>query len=453
MNNRVVVSLVLLCTLSLCCAPKPVSESQKPVKVKIEGNVDPNTLAVVTLRLKGDTLTGTPKVVSANDTSAALFERVGSAEYIQQVTEDTWVSILTPGESYVIGWIVEDNKLFGYCSEPFVAEKDIEVTFSPGMPLTLQYDLTKTEEGVTTFPAIFMLYRKAENDGNTSLISWGVSQTIEEPKVIKVGGLAAGTYQVFVQAVEADECITSRIRFLYDRRFVDISASKDNRFEVQFPVLDTTVEDGDVTVRGRVHNSAGEILPGEKIRLVPYGSDRYPRFDLYYPDVVSDSDGNFEFKGVRPGISAVIQSMGATANLQNTIMTRNASLWLDFLVGVLNVQLSTGYALPEFGVAWMDGQSPTGSLHGDMYDKIAVVEVGSSWCEPYQKSLTEFNQLAQEFKDNDNIVFVAMSVDASRSEWEDSVKKSGLNSIRYCWYDLKNISGFNRPIPYYMVTD
>jgi thiol-disulfide isomerase/thioredoxin len=451
MNNRVVVSLVLICTLSLCCAPKPDLEG--PVKVKIEGNVDPNTLAVVTLRLKGDTLPGTPKVVSADDTSGALFERVGSSEYVQQVTEDKWVAILTPGQSYVIGWIVEDNKLFGYCSEPFVAEKNIEVTFSPGMPLSLEYDLTKPEEDVTTFPAYFLLSRKADKNGSTALISWGISERIEEPKVIKIDGLAEGTYLLFAQAVQGEEFINSRTPFLYDRRFIDISASKANRFEARFPVFDTTVEDGDVTVRGRVHNSAGEILPGEKLRLVPYGSDKYPTLNLYYPDAVSDSNGYFKFKGIRPGISAVIQCIGATSDLQKSVMTKNASLWVDFLTGALSLQLYTGYAMPEFAVDWIDGQSRTGTLLGDMYGKIAVVNAGSSWCGPCQKSLAEFNQLAQEFKNNDDIVFVEMSVDASREAWEDEVKKSGLNSIQHCWYDLKNKFAFNRVIPYYMVID
>ena len=92
-------------------------------------------------------------------------------------------------------------------------------------------------------------------------------------------------------------------------------------------------------------------------------------------------------------------------------------------------------------------------MNTDMYGKTAVVDVWTSWCEPCQKSLAEFNALAQEYKDNEDVVFVAMSVEASRADWENAVNKSGLSSIRHCWYDLKNPVAFNRPIPYFMIID
>ena len=169
MNFRIIVSLIIICVFSFCCAPK--QESPAGINIKIEGGVDPNTIAVVILKLEGDTLPGTPKVVLADDTSAAFFDAIGLPEYIEQIAQDKWVTILTPGESYVIGWIVEDEKLFGYCSEPFIAANNLEVAFSPGMPVTLEYDLTKPEEGVEVFPAIFLLSRKALKNGDIVLMS------------------------------------------------------------------------------------------------------------------------------------------------------------------------------------------------------------------------------------------------------------------------------------------
>ncbi len=450
MNFRIIVSLLLICASSLCCSPK--QEPTEGVTIKIEGDVDPNTLAIVTLKLEGDTLPGTPKVVTADDTSAAFFEKIGSPEYVEQIAQNKWVAILTPGESYVIGWIVEDNKLFGYCSEPFVAENNLEVSFSPGMPVTLEYDLTRPEEGVEVFPAIFLLSRKAVRDGKTALMAFGVREMTDEPKIIKIDGLAQGAFELFAQALKAEDFIESRTRFLYDKRFIEIKPGQVNRIEARYPVLDTTAEDGDITIRGLAHNTAGEVLANEKIKLIPYNfNDKSRRYDLYYPDAVTDSNGYFEFNGVQPGIYVSIKSLESSIILQESDMIKGAFLWVDLLVGPLNLHLFTDEAIPNsIVVEWKDGQP--GRLI-DLFGKTLVVEVYTSWCTPCQKSLSELNSLAKEYKDNENIVFAALGIDYSKAKWEESVNQSGLDALRHGWYNPENQAAFNRPIPYYMVID
>ncbi len=309
MNIRIIISLFLVCVLFMSCAPKPASQSSG-FQLNIEGDVDPNTLAIVALELEGKTLPGEPKVVSADDTSAAFLDRMGSAEYIQQVGDDEWVAVLTPDQSYVIGWITEDKKMFGYCSEPFVAKNNLEVTFSPGMPVSLEYDLTKLEDGVVVFPAYFLIYRKGHKNGNTALISWGADRSVESPEVVKVDGLAPGTYRIFAQAANAEECVGSRKRFLYDKHDIEVKRDQDNHFYAEYPLLDTKVEDGDVTIKGRAHNSVGEALANETIKLIPIDGTA-KRFDLYYPDANTDANGNFEFKGIRPDTSVAVDCVGS----------------------------------------------------------------------------------------------------------------------------------------------
>ena len=449
MNIRIIVSLFLICVLSICCSPKP-SPQTGSFQVKFEGDVDPNTVAVVTLKLEGETLPGTPRVVSANDTSAAFFERMGSSEYIQQVTKDKWVSILTPEQSYVIGWISEDNKLFGYCSEPFVAKNNLEVTFSPGMPISLEYDLTKPEDGVNIFPAHFYLSRKAKKNDTVALMTWGISEEIKKPEIVKVDGLAPGTYRIFAETLRIKESVDTRTRFLYDKRDVEVKRGQDNHFYADYPVLDTTIEDGDVTIKGLAHNSAGEALPNEKIQLIPF-ENTTQRYDLYYPDAVTDANGNFEFKGIRPDTSVVVKCVGSSIVIRKNLMTRNASLWLDFLVGKLNIALNKGYPIPKINLDWKDGQT---GLFSDLIGKTIVVDVWASWCAPCRKALPEFNSLAQKYKDNKDVVFVAMSIDSNRSEWEEAVDKANWNAIRHCWYDREeNPLAFNKPVPYSMIID
>ena len=163
-----IIILLFICIFSLCCSTEP------PVypfaDYEIPEDVDPNVVAFVRLKLEGDTMPGAPKVVPAIDTSSAMFIRMGNSEDLRQTGKDTWISILKPGESYVVGWLTENNEMFGYCSEPFVAENELEFTFSPGMPLTLEYDLTNPQEDTIIFPVGISISRKTDKNGKVALL-------------------------------------------------------------------------------------------------------------------------------------------------------------------------------------------------------------------------------------------------------------------------------------------
>ena len=59
--------------------------------------------------------------------------------------------------------------------------------------------------------------------------------------------------------------------------------------------------------------------------------------DLYYPETVTDSDGNFEFKGVSPDIQVLIQAAEGSIPFGQGLLTKNATLWVDFFNGKLNL--------------------------------------------------------------------------------------------------------------------
>jgi len=113
MNLRTFSYLIFILIISFGCSPKP--KTTPVTQDSFDFEIDPNTMTLVTYRLTGKTLPGTPKVVPANETATALFERFGMSCNVKQIDDKTWAGPLMLGYSYVIGWITEDKKLFGYC--------------------------------------------------------------------------------------------------------------------------------------------------------------------------------------------------------------------------------------------------------------------------------------------------------------------------------------------------
>ena len=453
MYRSLILSLLFICFFSLSCStepeptPPPAPEPTPIPQIIIEG-VDPNSVAIVALRLEGETLPGTPKVVSADDAVSALFERMGVAAELQPIGDnnDTWIGIFEPGDSYVIGWIVEDNQLFRYCSEPFVASHGLVVTFSPGMPVSFEYEIDDIPDDVQVFPAHVLLPIKTTQGGREAFVSFGIQEKIEKPGTVKITGLAPGTYQLLAQTIDMEEYMKTRTMFLYDKREIDIKAGSKNQFKVIYPEVDTTVKKDDVTIYGIIYNDVGEIQSGEPVQLIPY-NDAGPLPDLYYPDAITDSDGRFEFKGVRPNINVLVKYGWAGISLRDESMKENATFWLDLMYTPITIPLVVGNAVQEFIIKWEDGQA--GKL-ADFHGKIVVMTLWASWCPPSREAISELNSLASEFSDNDDIVFISLSVDPVQETWEQAMKKNNWKALRNGWVGKKeelDPPGFNRPIP------
>jgi len=456
MYKRLFFSLLLISVFSLSCStePEPAPEPTPIPQIKIEGNFDPNSIAVVTLRLEGKTFPGTPKVVSADDAVSALFERMGVAAELRPIGDnnDTWIGIFEPGDSYVIGWIVEDNEMFRYCSEPFVASHGLVVTFSPGMPVSFEYEINDIPDDVQVFPAYILLPIKTTQGGRNTFVSFGIQEKIEKPGVVRITGLAPGTYQLLAQTIDMEEYMKTRTQFLYDKREIDIKVGSKNQFKAIYPEVDTTVKEGDVTIYGILYNDVGEVQSNEPVQLIPY-NDAGPLPDLYYPDAITDSDGRFEFKGVRPNMNVLVKYGWAGISLREEYMKENAAFWLDLMYTPSIIPLVVGNAVQEFVINWEDGR--TGKL-ADFHGKIVVMSLWASWCPPSREAISELNSLASEFSDNEDIVFISLSVDPARQTWEQAMNKTNWKALRNGWFDKgqeQEPPGFNRPIPYSLILD
>jgi thiol-disulfide isomerase/thioredoxin len=409
-------------------------------------------MTLATYKLVGKTLPGTPKVVPAHNASHALFERLGISYDIKQIDEKTWIGPLMLENTYVIGWIVEDKKLFGYCSEPFKATKDIEVEFSPGLPATLEYTVSAPPEDIEAFPAEFIIPIRTISNGNETYLSWGVNEKIDEPRVIKIEGLAAGTYRLSAYSNNLNEFLNARIPFLYDRRNIEIKSGTSNKYKIIYPEIDTEVEENDVTIRGTLYDINKQPFANQTVKLIPYDNNLNEQMlNLYYPNCTTDPNGKFEFVGVRPNINATLNYKYTSILLLNESLTEGATISADILIGLDTLPLIFEQPMQNLVIDFKD--EGDGKL-SDFTGKTVVVDFWATWSDSCKKRAAELNSLAEQFSERSDIVFIELSIDYDRAVWEQAVDESGWKQLRHGWLDpKKNIYVLNQKIPCSMIID
>ena len=249
---------------------------------------DNKPIVEVTLKLEGKTISGKPKVASAENTFGALSEKSGVPIELKKNGTNTWSCSVLEGRQYVIGWIVKKgwfekkSKMFGYCSEPFVAAKDLEVAFSPGMPAKFEYNLSNPPKDVHVFPANVTLHIKTISGGKASFLSWGGNKKLNKPGVVTIDGLASGTYEIHALTSDWIKHARSRTPFLFDKRQVEIQPGIVNRFEPIYPEIDTTIEKGDITISGTLYGAQNTPQANRVVQLTPQNHNGIIQ-NLFYP--------------------------------------------------------------------------------------------------------------------------------------------------------------------------
>jgi len=412
-------------------------------------------LVEITLKLEGKTVPGKPKVVSAENTFDALHEKTsGTSLALDRTGTNTWTGRGVEGERYVIGWIAEKgwfakrSKMFGYCSEPFTAHPGLTVEFSPGLPATFEYDLRNPPEAVKAVPAEVILQREIIKDNRRTFLSWGGQEEIKRPGILRIAGLAAGTYQI--SARTSDIQLNARTPVLYEDREVEIKPGLANRFDPNYPEIDSAVEAGDVTIRGTLYGPDKKPLANKTVHVIPLARNGFD-LSLYYPASTTDSNGRFEFVGVRPNRLVYVSSENTSINLGKQSLVENASVSVDIVLGLKKLPVAVGKPLEEIVIDWKEGE--TGKF-SDLAGKIVVLDVWATWCAPCIRALPELNSLAAKLSGESDVVFVALSVDHDKVVWKKMVDESGWNNFKHGRLDRKkNSFVFNTPIPYSMIID
>jgi thiol-disulfide isomerase/thioredoxin len=444
--------IIIVCLLTAC----ELTNTQQIAYAEKLPNavVDNEPIVEVTLKLEGNTVPGKPKVVFTANTFDALFDKTSGAPLdLKKTGGNTWRCYPLKGEKYVIGWIVKKgwfgkrSRMFGYCSEPFTACEGLTVKFSPGMPATFEYDLRNPPKGVKATPAEVLLLREGNTDGKRHFLSWGGQQEIRRPGILRITGLAAGTYKI---SARTSGDLNARTPFLYEDREVEIKPGLANRFEPNYPEIDSTVEKGDVTIRGTLYGPDRKPLANKTVHVFALGKYGFSRC-LYYPASKTDSKGRFEFVGIRPNSLVYVSYENTSICLGKKSLAENASVSADIVVGLKKLPVVIGKPMQEIIIDWKAGN--TGKL-SDLMGKIVILDVWATWCAPCIRAFPELNSLAAEFSSDSDFVFVALSIDNDEAVWEKIVDKANWNAFKHGRLDRKkNSFVFNRPIPYSMIID
>jgi thiol-disulfide isomerase/thioredoxin len=425
---------------------------EEPLDETIEFAFDPNTMAFVTFKLEGKTLPGKPKIAFANDPASALFERWGIPLGLNQTDPNTWVRPLPLGDEFVVGWIADNKKLFGYCSKPFKVTKNLVVTFSPGMPTIFEYDLTSPPKGVSVFPVEFFLPIKTVSNGTVTYLSWGATQTIDKPGVVRIDTLTPGTYRLSTHTVDFIKYQAKRNPCLYDIREIEIKPGIVNRFEPNYPVIDTTAEANDLTIRGTFYDYDKSPLPNTSVEIIPNFDDiLQPMPNLYYPPITTDPNGKFEFTGVRPDTTFVFNSEYTNVILFKDSLKAKSTVSVDLVKGMNTLPLIAGTPVQDLVIDWKDGSS---SSLSDFTGKTLVLNFWATWSEPSRNRASRLNTLAESFPGQNDVHFIDLNLDYDRAIWEKAVNNSEWKALRHGWFEFKkNAFVLNKHLPYSIVID
>ncbi|RFS26628.1 TlpA family protein disulfide reductase [Chitinophaga silvatica] len=127
---------------------------------------------------------------------------------------------------------------------------------------------------------------------------------------------------------------------------------------------------------------------------------------------------------------------------------------VDKEAGLLKISKNT--EAPSFELPGADGQIFRLS---DYKGKVVAIDVWATWCSACIKEQPDFLALREEFKTNNNIVFVTVSIDDERNEikWRDYLHKKNMNGIELLANGEKGknfMKGFSIVgIPRYIIID
>jgi len=429
---------------------------QIPAEIKLEKSV------TVILEKKNKAVAGKPVIVPGKYIKDLLYPFV--IEYplkLKKVNSGKWECDLKKGREYVIGWKAKEGwfakKFHGYCSEPFVAEQDGQiVNFEPGMPVTFKYDLSKVPKflNIEKYPVIVRL-DKAGADGGNLQFSFSGEGTVEikQPGIGQIPNLAAGTYYLTAHNWTGNYAIPQ----ISDKREITIKPGKECRIEPVYPVLDTTVEPGDVKIKGIVLDAKQNPIANEQVSLWMQRFDENKRLvtsDIFYKSVKTDSEGKFEFKGVLAGQNIQLHLSNRTESmfLARNSLKENAEINVSFVIGQKAEFITVGKPF-IFPIVRLENDKKKNLQ--EFKGKIIVLDIWASWCSPCIHSMPKLSELAKKIRSED-IQFITLSTDADCQAWKEKLAENEWQPLLHTWLDNtinEHELQKGRGIPFYVIID
>ena len=90
-------------------------------------------------------------------------------------------------------------------------------------------------------------------------------------------------------------------------------------------------------------------------------------------------------------------------------------------------QLEAGLQAPGFAYADIQGQ-----VHdiADYRGKYVYIDVWATWCGPCRREIPHLEELQQQYKDNEKIVFASVSIDQNTSAWQTMVTDDNMQGLQ-----------------------
>lgn len=86
-------------------------------------------------------------------------------------------------------------------------------------------------------------------------------------------------------------------------------------------------------------------------------------------------------------------------------------------------RMKEGNPAPEF--SFPDAKGKMHSLK-EFKGKVLVIDFWASWCGPCRAEIPHLKQYYEEFKNNKDVAFLSVSIDAKRADWEKAVKEENM---------------------------
>jgi hypothetical protein len=409
----------------------------------------------VYIRLDGETVKGKPKIAVAEKSSDALTKKPKSEFKLKKEADGLWKVRLKSGTEYVIGWIAGE-KMYGYLSPPFKATKDQVVSFSPGLPASVEYTTLNVPGEVHADPFQVELLRKAMTDKEPQFIAVpGKVEVLDGVTTCTIEKLAGGEYKLTAKYVPPFGA-EPELPYLADAREITVEPGQVNQVEAIHPIIDREVEEGDVAIRGSLMGTGGVAIPKGTIQLRLYDDEGKLDSSIYYDDVKVDEEGKFEFTGLSPKYSYLVSSPDAAGTSVQTIISKdsfkeNDSVEVTLMVGVSRRLFRERGTIEDLALTYADGTTGTPA---EFDGKTVVVLIWTGWNKPSRAAMARLDKQAAIKRDRDDLLFLGLSIDSGEQAWKQTLKDVPTPSVKQAWFNPKdNAERISEVLPYYLIID
>ncbi len=419
----------------------------------------------VILERHGPALDLSPVVVRQAKAWVAVSKRSSYPVVVEEIAVGKWKCILEEDISYVIGYPEAHHKeelrkpqndrrdvFRGFVSEPFVAQTGKKVTFTPGLPCKVTADFSNVPKTSPIFPCTIDLYRKTKLDEckqDARVLPYNIK--LHAPQSLTWNRVAPGAY--YVRIFVTNRIYGTRDSFGEIHYPITLASGEKQSLLIDVLKVDQEVLPGDIAVSGYLKDSQDEPIVNCKMVLVPVLGDR--QFGLVsYPAVRTNKEGFFQFDGVTPKCRYNIGFERTNGSFGSYSVNPKVLGVEDYVFNIndftTNATAET-FTLDKF---IFESKNKKQISIKDFKGKIVVVDFWATWCSPCIRDMPAYLSLAEKLKDNDKIVFLAISVDSERILWKKMIEEKPWQILKHGWFNpVTNHGQLKKPIPYKVVYD